>query len=137
MVALRSPTEPSTTGSAPHNVQWLFKHKQPRITQRAGSILKRASCGSRHRGLTEKQCSSCCRSTLADNWANIRDTRLDVAENEVRVRGAANISARRNRKITHSEECCSSRERWGVEALLSGLEMPSNKAFPRHKGRAS
>ncbi len=129
MVALWSPTEPSTAGSAPRNVRWQPKtegatHSEKVATSAVLRFLRFQSPWAYGRRLFVLL-----RRAPAERWANVRYRLMDVAETPC-VRGELKVPARWNMRIVCSEECCSHIEKWDVEAFRSGSEIASSKVFP-------
>ncbi len=98
MVAMRSPTEPSTTGSAPRHVRcqpktYVATHKEKVVVHTAMRFLRFQSPWADGENLFALRCRA-----PADTWVNIRHQRTEVTE-RWRVRDELTFSLRENMRI--------------------------------------
>ena len=80
MVALVSPTEPSTTGSAPRNVQWRSKAEAAPHNATWQFHTAMRFLWFQAPWAYGRKVFALLRNALAENWANVRFWRMDVAK---------------------------------------------------------
>ncbi len=130
MVVLRSPTEPSTAGSAPQNVQRQSKtegapHNEKVAMHTVLRFLRFQAPWAYGRNLFVLL-----RSTPAKRWANIRHRLMDVAETRERPHSRG---VRRNLESTgfwRWKTWLFRLENWGMDMVLSSSDVVSNRNFP-------
>ena len=124
MVALWSPTEPSTTGSAPQNVQWRHQAYAAPHNEKVEIHTEMRFLRFQAPWAYGRKLFALLRRASVENWANVCYRLMDVAERKC-VRGESEFPKRPD----YHEERCSHMARWGLEALLSTSVASSGRFF--------